>query len=388
MSLYDCIIVGAGPAGASAAYHLSKKGHSVLLLDKASLPRYKPCGGGVSPQVAQWFDFDFDPVISQKVTRGRFTWKLGEVMEADLHAPIWMVRRNEFDHYLVQQAQAKGTTLKDNTKVTSISFQSAENAAENATKKSPHWQVSTHCGHTFQGTYLIAADGGRGPMAKWLGFDKRQTTITGAIEIEPEVKPENPHIVHFDFGMLKNGYAWNFPKRDGYSIGSGVFSGKAKKGQNLIEPMVEYSAAFGVDGNKPKLHGHPICLWGGNQVLHRPHALLAGEAACVVDPLTAEGIRPSMFTGVKAAEAIDAALGGDSVALANYTQTIQTELGSEMKLAKRLAKVFYGSGHFSYKAILKHPSAVQALLKVFTGEHKYADVVSKAMQRLSGGLLT
>ncbi|MEM6449027.1 MAG: geranylgeranyl reductase family protein [Cyanobacteria bacterium P01_D01_bin.105] len=382
--MYDCIIVGAGPAGASAAYHLSKRGRRILLLDKASLPRYKPCGGGVSPQVAQWFDFDFDPVISQKVTQGRYTWKLGEVLETNLHTPMWMVRRDDFDHYLVQQAQKQGTTLKDNTKVTSIAFQKTSEASG----RSSYWQVNAHCGAIFEGTYLIAADGGRGPMAKWLGFNQRKTTLTGAIEIEPKVTPKNPHVVHFDFGMVKNGYAWNFPKQDGYSIGSGVFSGKPTKGQGLVAPMVTYSSAFGVDGTQPKTFGHPVCLWNGNQTLHRPHALLAGEAACVVDPLTAEGIRPSMFTGVKAAEAIDAALGGDREALAHYTQVIQTELGSEMKLARRLAKVFYGGAHFSYKAILKHPSAIQALLKVFTGEQKYADVVNKAMHRLSGGLLT
>lgn len=69
MTFYDCIIVGAGPAGATAAYHLSKAGHSVLLLEAAQLPRYKPCGGGVSPQVADWFDFDFSPAISVKVAR-------------------------------------------------------------------------------------------------------------------------------------------------------------------------------------------------------------------------------------------------------------------------------------------------------------------------------
>ena len=63
--MFDCIIVGAGPAGGTAAYHLAKRGYSVLILEKESLPRYKPCGGGVSPQSAQWFDFDFSPAISQ-----------------------------------------------------------------------------------------------------------------------------------------------------------------------------------------------------------------------------------------------------------------------------------------------------------------------------------
>lgn len=385
MSRYDCIIVGAGPAGASAAYHLSRRGHSVLLIDKASLPRYKPCGGGVSPQVAQWFDFDFEPVISQKVTRGRYTWKLGEVLEADLHTPMWMVRRDEFDHYLVQQAQRVGTTLKDDTKVVGVRFQS-EN--QSGTEHDGFWQIETYDGDVFECIYLIAADGGRGPLANWLGFEKRKTAMTGAIEIEPRLKPENPHVVHFDFGMLKNGYAWNFPKQDGYSIGSGVFAGKPQKGQALIGPMVEYASAFDVAGDQTQIHGHPVCLWDGNQVLHKQNALLVGEAACVVDPLTAEGIRPSMFTGVKAAVAVSDALGGDRAALSRYTQIIQSELGSEMKIAKRLAKVFYTGSHLSYKAVLKHPSAIQALLKVFTGEQKYADVVNKAMQRLSGGLIT
>ncbi|MEL6353136.1 MAG: geranylgeranyl reductase family protein [Cyanobacteria bacterium J06627_28] len=375
MPLYDCIVVGAGPAGASAAYHLSKKGHSVLLLEKALLPRYKPCGGGVSPEIAQWFDFSFEPVISQKVTRARYTWKLGEVIEADLETPIWMVRRNEFDHYLVKQAQARGAVLQDETKALGIALVDGV------------WQVRTSKDETLQAKYLIAADGGRGPMAKWLGFGDRTTSIAGAIEIEPKVPVENAHVVHFEFGLLKNGYVWNFPKRDGYSIGSGAFNTNQRKGRDLVEPMVDYAAAFGVDGAAEQKHGHPVCLWDGDQRLHTHRALLAGEAACVVDPFTAEGIRPSIFTGVKAAEAIDQALNGKADALADYTQIIADELGREMRLASKLAKAFYMAPHLSYKAILNQPSATRAMGKIFTGELKYADMVQKALRRLSGGLL-
>ncbi len=82
--MYDCIIVGAGPAGGTAAYHLAKQGRSVLVLEKESLPRYKPCGGGVSPAIAQWFDFDFSPAISLKVDELRFTWKLGDPVESKI----------------------------------------------------------------------------------------------------------------------------------------------------------------------------------------------------------------------------------------------------------------------------------------------------------------
>lgn len=63
---FDCIVVGAGPAGATAAYHLAKRGRSVLILEKAALPRYKPCAGGVSPAIAEWFDFDFTPAIAAR----------------------------------------------------------------------------------------------------------------------------------------------------------------------------------------------------------------------------------------------------------------------------------------------------------------------------------
>jgi len=265
--------------------------------------------------------------------------------------------------------------LRDATKVTGIAF------VEGC------WQVSTNHGETFEGEYAIADDGGRGPMAKWLGFENRKTSIAGAIEIEPKGVVENAHIVHFEFGLLKNGYVWNFPKRDGYSIGSGLFRSNQRTGRDLVEPMVEYATAFGVDGASEQKHGHPVCLWDGDQVLHTQNALLAGEAACVVDPLTAEGIRPSILTGVKAAEAIGKALNGETTALAGYTQTIAAELGSEMKLASRLAKAFYAAPQLSYQAILTQPSATQAMLKVFTGELKYADMMQKAMRRLSGGLI-
>ncbi|PZO49300.1 MAG: dehydrogenase [Phormidesmis priestleyi] len=377
MSQYDCIIVGAGPAGASAAYHLSRKGHRVLLLEKAALPRYKPCGGGVSPQIADWFDFDFEPVISQKVTRARYTWKLEDAVEADLGVPIWMVRRNEFDHYIVQQAQAKGAVLQDATKATGIVFD------RNC------WQVTTSRNETVSGTYLIAADGARGPMAKWLGFKARQAkNIGGAIEIEPRGAVENGHVVHFEFGLLKNGYVWNFPKRDGYSIGSGVFhSGRDRKSNDLLQPMVDYAAAFGVDGDAAKKHGHPVCIWQGDQILHAQNALLAGEAACMVDPFTAEGIRPSIFTGIKAAEAIDRASAGEANALENYTSIVNTELGSEMRMASRLAKAFYTAPRLGYRVIMKQPGATKAMMKILTGELKYADMVHKALRKISGGLL-
>jgi geranylgeranyl reductase family protein len=372
--MYDCLIVGAGPAGGTAAYHLAKQGRSVLVLEKESLPRYKPCGGGVSPIVAQWFDFDFSPAISLRVNTIRYTWNMGDPVEAELQTPepIWMVRRDVFDHFLIQKAQQQGAELRDQTEVTGIEF------------KGDRWQVNT-ADASINARYLIAADGAKGPMARWLGFKDRKRRMGGALEAEAMTEIENPQTAHFEFGMVKNGYIWNFPKADGYSIGIGAFRGGTA--QNLRAIVTEYSTLFGVDFTAIKQHGHPLCLWEGDQTLHTQQAVLAGEAACVVDPFTAEGIRPSMFSGLKASEAIDQALSGDINALERYTAIINEEWGADMVWAQRLAGAFYRVPGLGYRLGIKKPGATRRMGQILCGEVRYRDVASGAIQKLSRGLI-
>jgi geranylgeranyl reductase family protein len=214
--MYDCIVVGAGPAGASTAYHLARQGHSVLLLEKHSLPRYKPCSGAVSPSVAEHFDFDFSPAIDRQVRRVRYTWKLGDPIDAELTTaePIWMVKREVFDHFLVQQAQAQGALLKDQTEVNGIEAQA------------DFWQVLTSQG-TFEAAYLVAADGAQGPMAGWLGFPPLELRQAAILEVPTPEPVGDDCAINFEFGLVKHGCLWNFPKQQGYSIGAVAFRGKA-----------------------------------------------------------------------------------------------------------------------------------------------------------------
>ncbi len=362
-TMFDCIIVGAGPAGGAAAYHLAKRGSSILVLEKQAFPRQKPCGGGVSPAIAQWFDFDFTPAISTTVNKIRYTWKLGDTVETEIATPMWMVQRDVFDQFLMEQAQNQGAQLRDGTTVTGIEFQG------------DHWQVNTS-NQPLTARYLIAADGATGPMAKWLGL--KQSKLRKSLTIEA-ANPQNQPPT-FEFGLVKNGSIWGFPKAESYSLSIATFRGGEPK--NLSKDLTKYASELGMNANVPLQEG-ALCLWDGDKTLHTQQAVVAGEAASVVDPLSAEGIRPSIFSGVKAAEAISAALGGDANALENYTETMQTEWGADMAWANRLSGLFYRFPGMAYKAGVKVPTATKLISKILCGELRYADIANKAIKSLS-----
>lgn len=372
--MYDCIIVGAGPAGSTVAYHLARRGHAVLLLEKEPLPRYKPCSGAVSPSIAQWFDFDFTPAIDRAMRRVRYTWKLEDPVEAQLETsePIWMVRRDVFDPFLVQQAQAQGAQLKDSTPVTGIEL------------KGDYWQVNTAAG-SFEGCYLVAADGAKGPLAQWLGFPDQEARLAGVLEVATTSPVADTCAINFEFGLVKNGCLWNFPKQQGYSLGVSTFRGK-----NLTDfkPSLEtYARSFGLAYDQGTLFTHPLKTWNGHRSLHRERAVLVGEAAALVDPLTAEGIRPAILSGVKAAEALHQALNGKATALAGYTQTLQEDWGADMQWAQRIAGLFYRVPGIGYRVGIKRPTATQRLGQLLAGDIRYADIANRVIKRLGGSLI-
>ncbi len=374
--MFDCIIVGAGPGGATSAYHLAKKGYSVLVLEKASLPRYKPCGGGVSPAIAQWFDFDFTPVIDNTVKEVQYTFKMDDPVTSKLKKvePMWMVRRDTFDQFLMNQATQAGAELKDNTEVTGIKFEGDS------------YQVNTANG-SFACRYLIAADGVTGPMAQWLGLGERQEFFGASLEVETEVPSDQKNTAFFDFGSVNNGFIWCFPKSNGYSISAGIMRPKKSKPEEIKKQVTNYANKLGLDLKNSEYTEYPLSLWTESLPLHTNNALLVGEAAGILDPLIGEGIRPSILTGCKAAEAIEGALQGKPEALANYTEVVTEEWGKDMVLAARLAGLFYQFPKIAYKVGVKKPTAAQIMGQILCGELRYSDVTEQAVQKLKKSLI-
>jgi len=197
--MFDGIIVGAGPAGSTAGYHHAKQGLSVLVLEKASLPRNKP-GGGFSGAIAPGLDFDRTPAISLKANKISYTSKMQEPVKVEIDSS-WMVQPDVFDDFLIKQAQKTGAELKDSTEVKGIEF------------KNSVWEVKTNS-ESVSGCYLIASDSDGGPMTQWLALKEPKLCLSACLETR-SIKGES---LNFDFGTIKKGLIWSFPQADGYSL--------------------------------------------------------------------------------------------------------------------------------------------------------------------------
>jgi flavin-dependent dehydrogenase len=266
-----------------------------------------------------------------------------------------MVHREVFDNFLVEQARNRGAILKDETEVTGL----APSAAG--------WTVSARDGQ-FQARYLIAADGAKGMAAVWLGFRERLRKKAAALEAEiPRTQAPEPVL---DINMFDNftGYAWRFPKSCSNSVGIGTWQSASVGLRQLLEGYVR---SHDLPMAKASVFGHPLLLWDGDQALHTERALLAGEAGCMVDPFSGEGIRFAMRTGVLAAAAIGDALNGQASALPQYSDRVQKELGSEMKLARALTSVFYTPDIGTREQAIRHPARADLFARLTCGGITY-----------------
>jgi len=372
--MYDCIVVGAGPAGSSVAFHLARRGHSVLVVEKAALPRYKSCSGAVSPSIAQWFDgVDFAPAIDRTLRRVRYTWKLADEVVGELQTqdPIWVVKRDVFDQFLVQQAIAQGAELRDRTAATGVEFQRE------------HWDLHTPAG-TVQGRYLVAADGAEGPMAGWLGFQQATPRSAATLYVPTDAPVAADCALNFEFGLLKQGCLWCVPQQQGYAIGAATFLGKGQRDYDQV--LSHYAPDFGVEVTQGQVHPHAVRLWDGQRSLHTRQALVVGEAAAIVDPLTVEGVRHGIYSGVKAAAALHAALQGSPEALAGYSQAMHA-WGDNMQWAQRIAAVFFRVPGIGYRVGIKRPTMTTRMGQLLAGEIQYQDIANRVIKRMSTGLI-
>lgn len=353
---YDVIIVGAGPAGASAALEFSKSSLSVAVIEKESLPHDKPCGGAMPSSVERLLNLDLSEVIKNRTNILKLYHNYKDEVKSKTTgtgAPL-LVNRIEFDHFLLEQALKKGTgniVLLEGYSVESI----------NETEKEV--TVDLDNGKTLEATYLIAADGALGKVASSVGLMKKRKfaqSFDAEIETTSKYYDKYGDTMLMNYFCLPHGYGWIFPKeKNRFSCGVGTW-GKPINLKEELNNFIKKSFPQGVI-ESIKIIGYPIPVYTGTQKISTNNVLLTGDAAGLVDPVSGEGIRFALHSGKIAASVIIKSLQGDLVSSGTtvsraYEKEVHEKIGKELKFKLSFASLaFHSNAQMFYKTFVKKP---------------------------------
>ncbi|HMH49405.1 MAG TPA: geranylgeranyl reductase family protein [Candidatus Acidoferrum sp.] len=372
MTVHDVAVVGAGPAGASAARVLAEAGARVVLLEKRDVPRYKTCGGGLVGRALRGLPSCVrDDVEAAVVERTCHTADLdlghdGLRFRARRERPlISMVMRDRFDAALVAAAARAGAEVRPRCAVRAV------------TVEADRTRLETTDGSVVA-RFVVAADGATSETARLCGWGPARLCAP-ALEAEVRVTDADfarlAATARFDFGPVRAGYGWVFPKRDHLSIG--VCS--MRSGVNLNVGLAQYLAALGLDRpDHVEKHGFFVTLGARAEGVARGRVLLAGDAAGLADPVTGEGISTAIESGTFAARAI---LDGDGepARVRERYERLLARLRREVRIGRELAKLTYERPRIRRWVFGHHGQRiVEGMIDVLTGDRTYASILGRA----------
>ena len=336
---YDVVVVGAGPAGATAAKVLTEKGIHVLLIDKETFPRDKPCGGGLPVRVLTRY-----PYLEQHHLIDSHSSSIRVHSPSQQHiidvkkneTVIAMVLRNTFDSGLVNLAIQSGAEFLGGKRVASMMTD-----RDRAT-------VSLEDGTIIETSYIIAADGMWSTLAKQLG-EPQSNEFTGVCAVEEYKLGEDAmdqlfgveRCIHIHLSVLGiAGYGWVFPKKEHVNIGLCEFrhalsSPQEKKNlKTLYGQYIDLLKEHNVIPQTLQIKNVKGGVFPTRPLLrtYGTRTVLCGDAAGLTNPLTGEGIYYAMVSGEIAAKVLNDAISYgwvDESALARYQRGWKKEFGND-----------------------------------------------------------
>ncbi|MGD0715080.1 MAG: geranylgeranyl reductase family protein [Gaiellaceae bacterium] len=307
MSAYDVAIVGAGPAGSTAAYRLARAGARVLLVDTATFPRDKPCGGGVTGRAARLMPFSIDPVVEDRVTGMELRLRYGRSLRRSAREPIaFMTQRRRLDHFLLERASEAGAEVREGVWVTDVRPDGvAVDGADVAAR------------------VVLAADGCNGRAARALGL---AGDLVHCVALEGNVPRRAVRSERYrgcmvcEVAAVPGGYGWIFPKADHVNVG--VY-GWRSQGPRLREHLERLCREHGIDpAAVEELRGYRLPMRRADVHVAVGTAAVLGDAAGLVDPFSGDGMYEAVLSAKLAAEAALDVLHGRARGLEPYEAAV------------------------------------------------------------------
>ncbi len=343
---FDVLVVGGGPAGATAAHDLALKGRKVALLDRAG--RIKPCGGAIPPRAIRDFAIP-DSMIVARISSARMIAPSSRAVDMPIDGGyVGMVDREHFDEFLRDRAAQSGATRLTG-RFTSLTRDPDGTSRIQFEEKSGESK-------TVRARMIIGADGANSGVADAaLPNVKRPKFVFAYHEIVKSAKHDSLTFdarrcdVIYDGRFSPDFYSWVFPHGETTSIGTG----SAHKGFSLRKSVAAYRKHAGLDGLETIRHeGAPIPLKPMKKWDNGRDVLVIGDAAGVVAPASGEGIFYAMACGRMGADAVERALlTGDARALAACRKTFMKAHGKVFFALGILQWVWYRSDRLREKFV-------------------------------------
>jgi len=350
----DVAIVGTGPAGAMAAYQLAGSGLKIAVLESAVLPRPKPCGGLMPGWVKPLTQLDLDPLIDHRVSR--FDYSLNFKQEFTRQHPTFdllLADRAKFDSGILQMAMKRGgqnLKLYEQFRVSAV-HESTESVV-----------LHSKSGDKVCASAVIGADGATSKVARSLGLgptNRLPTAIDAAVRVTPDFYQTISNRVIFNYFFLPAGYGWIFPKGNNM-LACGVGSWADNK--YPLKPALHRYLSLCIPAKhciSIEQHGHPIPAYEGPRKIATPRVCLVGDAAGLVDPVTGEGIRYALHSGMIAAKTVERVLldmnseTPEGLSCMSYEKEITNGPGVALERLHRMAVLpFKQAPEFYYKKFI------------------------------------